>query len=216
MFDESNEPEEIPESTSLVTVAMPEFVTNFLYKWIDSPFSYTVIIGVTALIFSLGGLYEFEHFINSLISISENILLYALVLSIIFGLGIYVLMYGLSLATPRISTATVLAMIIANGFILIIIALIDSTELYFAHSYQTSVWIDYWARSDSPLMTNIWIVRIAQSGITALILSELNPFFRAPNEIRLNISLTIIMFIGLIGLSFGYVELLETSNLYYG
>lgn len=42
-----------------------------------------------------------------------------------------------------------------------------------------------------------------------MILSALNPFFRAPNEIRLNIGLTMLMFVGLVGLSFIYVELLE-------
>lgn len=184
--------------------SMPVNIPKFLSGWLDTPLGYLAIIAVTALVFAIGGVLEFEY---SLDTDADDLFVYSLILSAIFAVGISVLMYGISLITPQVSMKTIMAVIGINTLIYLIIAIIKSDELFFAHSSVTSLVMGFESGTDT-LMTNIWLVRIIQSALFALVISELNTIFRAPEETRLNIGLTIAVFIGLVILSWGYVELM--------
>lgn len=191
-------------------------IPQFLRGWINTPLGYLAIIAVTALVFAIGGVLEYEYGINSE---ADDLIVYSLILSATFAVGIFVVLYSMSLITPKVSMMTIGAVIGVNTLLYLAIALIDDPEFIFSHAFVTSfvtLIADDSGGSDT-LMTNIWVVRVVQAALIALVISELNMLFRASDETRLNIGLTIAIFVGFIIFSLAYVELMEgaiTSSLY--
>lgn len=192
-------------------VAMPGFVTSIMRGLINSLSDYIALMAVIGAIFAVGNVLELEYFrqVDSLDS-DTVMLIYAVVLGGIFGVGIYVLMHGLSIATPRVTTGMAFGVVIAYGASLLIISQIDVEDVFFANSVLTSTLIQSGESFGRPdFVNNIWIVRAVQAGIIAAIVSELFGGAYSQGVTRLNIGLAIILFIGLIGISFGYSELME-------
>lgn len=183
------------------TVAMPEIISSAVRSLISAVGDYVAIIAITAILFAIGAVIDLDYVIYAS---DDDLLVYSLILSAIFAVGIYFLMYGISLGIAKLSTQTVLILIIVNVLIMIVISQID--DVVFASSILTGLVKRF---SPDHITTNTWVVRVVQAGITALIVSELNTVFRQSNETRLNIGLTGVVFLVLIGISFVYVELIS-------
>lgn len=171
--------------------------------WLNTPLGYIAIIAVTAVVFAIGGVLEYEYGNGD----DSELVVYSIILSLVFGVGIFVVMRGLSSITPPISPTTIWAIIGVNALIIIIIGIVEDENWFFAHSAVTALVTGFFDVGGT-LKTNIWVVRVVQAGLFALIISELNTLFGAVGETRLNIGLTLVVFIGLIGASWGYVELM--------
>lgn len=199
----------LPQTQSDVGVAMPQFITDIMRGLFATFSDYITLIVIVAGIFAVGNVIELDYFRYNIRDVrDDSLVVYSLVLSGVFGVGIYVLMHGLSISTPKVTTGMALGVVIAYGVISVIVSFLD--EVFFADSLFTNNIIgsaEFFGQNY--IVNNIWAVRAVQAGIIVFLVSELTAGAFSRDETRLNVGLMIVLFVGLVGVSFGYSELME-------
>lgn len=165
-------------------VNMPEFVTNLVGNLIKSTSDYVAIIGITAILFGIAGLIDLDYLVYNFQSVADNAFIYSVITSALYGVGIYFIMYGVSIITPRVSTKTAMAVVAVYALVSIISAQIDSD-------------------SDATQ----WLIRAALAGAMAFVVSEFNTAVYEGGELRLNQQFAGMVFVGLIIITFLYTEI---------